>query len=142
MQRRFRKDPYTAAGKQYVIRMAAVMVAYIFTVLATRYVVRQNQPAGGPLLFLAMMPAIPVVAMLGVIGMYLREEKNGAKREMTVRSLLWAIAGTLGITSCAGFLRSYGVREAMLPPFTEFVVFWAAFGMAQAMQAARLMHRK
>jgi hypothetical protein len=137
-RKRFKSSPYTKAGKQYVLRMAMVMVGYIFAVLATRYFVNVNAPGKGTLVVMALIPTLPVVAMLAVIGMYLREEKNELKRGITVRSLLVAIAGTLAITSFVGFLRSYGV-VLMLPPFAEFVVFWVTFGMMQGVQTARVL---
>ena len=52
---------------------------------------------------------------------------------LMVRSLLCAIAGTLGVSWYASMVRGFGGTKA-LPPFTEFAVFWVLFGAVQTVQ--------
>lgn len=123
------------AARRYTQRILAVMTVYVLTVLAVTRFVRGHRVSGHSVYLLAALPTIPIVAMLAVVGLYLHEEQDEFQRMVTVRSLLWAIAGVLAMTAFADFLRSYGALQA-LPPFTEFVVFWVAFGLAQGVQAA------
>jgi len=122
------------AGKRYTSRMLTVMCSYVVVVLMVTRFVRTHHPAGAEVYFLAALPTIPVLCMLGVVGRYLHEEQDEFQRMLVVRSLLWAIAVSLGLAAFTDFLRSYGAIVA-LPPFTEFVAFWVAFGIVQGIQS-------
>jgi hypothetical protein len=98
-------------------------------------VVRHHHPVGAELYALAAVPTLPILAVLVVVGLYLKEEQDEFQRMVVVRSLLGAIAGLLAMSAFVDFLRSYNVLGA-LPPFTDFVVFWVLFGLMQAAQSA------
>lgn len=126
--------PTTKAGKRYLYRMAGVMVFYMLTVFRVTSMVRAHHPTGVKAYLMAALPTIPVIAMLGVVGLYLQEEQDEFQRVLVVRSLLWAIAVSLGMTAFTDFLRSYDAITSV-PPFTQFVVFWVVFGVAQGVQS-------
>jgi hypothetical protein len=130
--------PRSKAAKTYTWRILIVMSGYLLAVWGTTAFVRAHHPHGAEVYALAVLPTIPILCMLGVVGLYLREEKDEFQRTMLVRSMLLAIAGTLGMTAFVDFLRSYDALVA-LPPFTEFVTFWILSGLAQAVQ--RVMNR-
>jgi hypothetical protein len=121
------------AGKRYVWRMLMVSCGYVLAVWGTTSFVVHRHPQGGEVYALALLPTIPVLCMLGVVGLYLREEQDEFQRMLVVRSILLAIAGTLSLSVFGDFLRSYGARKT-IPPFTEFVVFWVLFGLVQGVQ--------
>ena len=126
----------TKAGRRYVQRMGAVGLVYIATVwVITRYV-REAHPVGAKLFALSFVPAFDVIAMIAVVGMYLREEVDEFKRYQQVVAILVAVGATLAFVAFTDFLRSYGAISD-LPPFTTFVVFWLVMAAAQGVQSMR-----
>ena len=124
------------AGKQYTQRLIVVMLLYLLTVWLVTPLVRTHHWIGAKLYLAAALPTIPILFMLLVVGLYLRDERDEFKRHQTVVSMLWAIAITLGFTAFTDFLRSYGAITAV-PPFTEFVTFWMSMGIVNAVQTIR-----
>jgi len=115
-------------------QMAGIMTAFALAVVATSIIVAVRHPSGPMVYVCAALPTIPIFFMLGLTGALVRREKDEFKRVVMVRSLLWAIAGTLGMTMFLGYLRAYGA-PLDVPPWAELVAFWLMFGWAQAMQA-------
>ncbi len=126
----------TKAARRYVQRMAAVALLYIGIVWLITTYVHDHHPTGSKLILLAATPALAVVAMIVIVGVYLHEEVDEFKRFQLVLSILWAVGITLGLTAFVDFLRSYGAIGA-LPPFAEFTVFWFTLAIAQAIQGVR-----
>ena len=124
----------TKAAKRYSQRVGAIMIFYVLAVYRVTKLVHDHHPTGWKLYFTAALPAIPILALLAVVGMYLREEVDEYKRLVIVRSMLVAIGVTLAMTAFTDFLRSYGAITEV-PPFTEFVVFWVVMAIAQAVQS-------
>ena len=124
------------AARRYVQRLGAVGLIYLGTVwVITRYI-HQHHPTGAKLFMLAAVPAFDVVAMIAVVGIYLRDEVDEFKRHQLVVSILWAIGFTLALMAFIDFLRSYQSIAAP-PPFMEFTVFWISLALVQAIQAFR-----
>jgi cytochrome bd-type quinol oxidase subunit 2 len=124
----------TKASKRYMWRLLIVMIGYLLATFGTTTFVKHNHPHGFEVYLLALLPTIPVLCMLGVVALYLREEKDEFQRVLMVRSMLVAIAGVLGMNAYADFLRSYKAISA-LPPFTDFVTFWLLCGLVQMVQS-------
>ena len=126
----------TRAGRRYVQRMGAIGLVYLATVwVITRYI-HQHHPTGSKLFVLAAVPAFDVVAMIAVVGIYLRDEVDEFKRHQLIVSILWAVGFTLALMAFVDFLRSYNSIAAP-PPFMEFTVFWISMALVQAVQAFR-----
>lgn len=123
----------TKAARRYTQRVAAIMIFYVVTVFRVTAFVRAHHPVGGKLYFLSCLPALPILALLAVVGLYLREEMDEFKRQQLVVAMLCAIGVTLAVTAVGDFLRTYGAITA-LPPFTEFVLFWVVMGVVGAIQ--------
>lgn len=126
----------TKAARRYVRRIGAVGLLYLMTVWIITSYVHNHRPTGSKLLLLAVTPAFDVVAMIAVVGIYLREEVDEFKRYQLVVAILWAIGVTLAVNAFVDFLRSYGAMQAQ-PPFMEFTVFWFTLAIAQAIQSVR-----
>ena len=122
------------AAKRYTQRLLTVMTLYVLAVLAVTKFVHGHNPKGWKLWFVAALPTAPIVAMLGVIGLYLKEETDEFKRMTITRSMLWATAVTLAATAFNDFMRSYGGGD-VLPPFTTFVTFFLVMGLAELIQS-------
>jgi hypothetical protein len=123
----------TKAARRYSQRMGAIGVLYIAIVWEITKYVQERHPTGPKLFLLAATPALDVVAMIAVVGVYLREEVDEYKRYQLVIAILCAIGVTLAYEAFVDFLRSYGAIGAP-PPFTEFMIFWFTLAIAQLVQ--------
>ena len=126
------------ASKRYAQRVGTMMFFYVLAVYRVTKLVHDRHPTGWKLYVTASLPALPIMAFLVTVGLYLHEEEDEYKRLMVVRSMLVAIGVTLAMTAVVDFLRSYGAIS-QVPPFTEFVVFWIVMAIAQGVQG--LMNR-
>ena len=126
----------TKAARTYVQRMWAWAAVYLGTVWVNTRYVHQHHPTGAKLFVLAAVPAFDVVAMIAIVGLYLRDEVDEFKRHQLVVSILWAIGFTLALMAFVDFLQSYKSITAP-PPFMEFIVFWLTMALVQAVQSVR-----
>jgi hypothetical protein len=132
-------NPFSATASRAVHRytrgIILTMSGYVLAVLGTSAFVHHHpHPQGIMLYLLCAPPSFCIFAMLTVVVNYLRDEHDEYQRMLVVRSILCATFAILALSAYTGFLRSYG-NFAGLPPFTDFVVFWMIFGVAQAVQA-------
>jgi xanthosine utilization system XapX-like protein len=112
------------------------MSIYLVVLLAAVWIVKHAHPHGWLLYTISLVPALPLLAMLGALGIYLTEEKDEYLRLITMRSLLVGTAVLLAMLVVDEVLRSISGAGA-LPPFTSWVTFFMAFGVAQAVQRMR-----
>jgi hypothetical protein len=91
-------------------------------------------PMHGWLLYVvALLPAVPVIAVLASLARYLQEETDEYLRMLATRSLLVASGALLLTIVVNDFLRVIA-HGAALSPFVCFGVFFTAFGIAQMVQ--------
>jgi len=122
------------AARRYRKTGLSVLVSYFVLFPVADYVALRTHPVGLVLCLLAVLPLLPIAVVLVLLGRYLSEEKDGYKRELTVRCLLWGTAGAVMVNLFSGFLRIFGWKGQLFP-FTEFFVF------ALMMIAAKLSYR-
>jgi hypothetical protein len=122
------------AAKRYKKTGLSVMATYFVLFAAADYVALRLHPAGWMLGLLAVVPLLPIGIVVFLLGRYLREEKDGYKRDLAVRCLLWGSAGAVMVNLFSGYLRIFGWKGQMIP-FAEFFVF------ALLMIAAKLTYR-
>ncbi len=116
-------------SQRYVRRMAAASVVYLITVFLTFHVFYHGRLPLAAGMGLAALPSIPLLAMIGIVALYLKEEKDEFQRELFIQSLLWGMGVTLAVTS----FWSYWHLFAHVPPvdgFHVFVLFWIFTGLA------------
>jgi hypothetical protein len=123
----------TKALKRYQRRVLSTVAAYLVVLFGSITVVRHLHVQGVLLYLLAMLPAVPVILILGWLGLYLQEETDEYLRLITMRALLVGTAALMGVIVVSDFLQAIAERPA-LPPFTYFLVFFSAFGIAQGVQ--------
>lgn len=126
----------TRAARRYVQRMGAIALIYLATVWVITTYIHQHHPTGAKLFVLAAVPAFDVIAMIVVVGIYLRDEVDEFKRHQLIVSILWAIGFTLALMAFVDFLQSYQSIAAP-PPFMEFIVFWLSLALVQAILSFR-----
>ena len=106
------------AARRYLRRLAVAIVAYMISVFVTLHVLYHGRLPLPAALGLATIPSIPLIAIIIVIALYLKEEKDDFQRELFIQSLLFAHRGP-------NFDR--------VPPvdgFHVFILFWLLVGLA------------
>ncbi len=133
------KFPMSRAEGRYVVRLAATMAAFLVALFAVKRWFGSAWPPTGLWLYVAaVIPALPILAAIAVVGRYLVEEADEYQRVLLVRAVLWATGATLAVTTVWGFLEAYA---HIRPPQAglEFMLFCIALGVAQVV--GRLMER-
>jgi hypothetical protein len=107
------------AQRRYNYRVLGLSLAYAAALIGVSLVFRASHP-GGPLAWLlALLPALPLVGIFAAMGRYLVEEGDEYLRALVVRQSLVATGFMLTVTTCWGFLQSFGQV-----PQVDF--YWAA----------------
>lgn len=122
-------SPMNAAVRRYTYRFLTLMLFYMVFLVAAVWTFAHRHPAGPPAYGLAVLPALPIVGMLIVVGLYLAEEKDEFLRNLFVQSMVWGIGATLALTTVWGFLELF-VNIPHLQPYLVFPIFWAFVGVA------------
>jgi hypothetical protein len=122
--------PKNAAQRRYTQRFVPTMALYIITFFAVTWEFAHRHPTGIVVYLLAVLPALPLIGTLAVVGLYLAEEPDEFERSIIVQSMLWGIGATLALSTVWGFLENFtGVRH--IPVFYVFVLFWVFVGISQ-----------
>lgn len=133
MNHKFPWEDATRPAKALAVSMIFSMAGFAGVMWGISNFVERHHPDGAELYVLAALPSIPIFSVMLIFGIYLRKEEDEFQRFVMVKSMLWAIAVTLGVSWFTGMLRGVGGMRSS-PPFLEFAVFWIAFGAAQAVQ--------
>jgi hypothetical protein len=124
------------AVRRYLVRFAVVIGFYMLFLVGTVWAFVHSRPTGWLAYLLAVMPALPIIASLVVVGIYLKEEKDELVRAVFVQSLLWAIGATLASTTVWGFLENF-VHVPHMDLFLVFPMFCVFVGIFSPMVNAR-----
>ncbi|HWG17185.1 MAG TPA: hypothetical protein VN678_04945 [Acidobacteriaceae bacterium] len=111
------------ATKGYRLRLAATMATYLICLATTVRILGRHHPEGWVAYGLALLPALPVVGAIGVIGIYLTEEKDEYQRTVIVQSMLWALGLTMATLTVWGFLELFA-GVAHFQTYLAFPLFW------------------
>ncbi|MGA7156331.1 MAG: hypothetical protein WBY53_05770 [Acidobacteriaceae bacterium] len=133
MRHRFPWEGSSAAAQMLAVAMVLNMAAFGLMMWGIASFAERHAPHGAMLYVLAALPTFAICSMLFAVAVYLHRERDEFQRMVMVRSLLIAIAGTLGVSWYVSMVRGLGGAK-MLPPFVEFAVFWVLFGVVQMVQ--------
>ncbi|UAL09035.1 hypothetical protein [Caulobacter segnis] len=118
------------AMQRYRRRLAVTMIAY-FLILMGSIALLDGAKLSGPLLWIvAVAPAIPILGVLVVMGLYLKEEPDEFERMIHVEAMLWGLGAVLAVTTVWGFLSNAQVIPAP-PLFLIFPLFCLCWGLSQ-----------
>lgn len=123
-------SPRSPAARRYVARFIPAMLLYVVVLFGSIWTLRHLAPTGPLLWLLAVAPALPIVAAIVVMGLYLLEETDEFLRATLAQSMLWGIGVTMTVCTVWGFLENADLAPH-LPLFLVFPLFCAAFGLAQ-----------
>lgn len=126
----------TPAAQRYLRRFTIVTAAYILLIAANVGVSRAFDPSQTVLGLMAIVAALPIVGMLIVLGIYLREESDEFVRDRIVLSMLIGLGVLLSLSSILGMLQFEGL-VGELPVFLAFPIWCGAWGIAQSLLALR-----
>ena len=118
------------AGRRYLKRFIPTMIAYVVLIFGASFAFRLLEPTGPVAWALAVAPAIPIIGVIAIMGLYVKEETDEFQRNVLIEAMLWAFGLTLLVTTVAGFLKMY-VHTPALQSFWAFPIFCAAMGLAQ-----------
>ena len=118
------------AGKRYLARFAPAMTAYVGVLFASVWVIKHQDPHGPLLWILAVAPALPIIAVIAIMGLYVVEEQDEFQRSILVQAMLWGIGVTLAGCTAWGFLENADLVPH-LPLYMVFPIFCATMGLAQ-----------
>ncbi len=128
--------PNNAAAKRYQYRFITAMAFYTFFLCAAVWIFPRYHPTGVLAYLLAILPALPIIGGIVVVGLYLAEEKDEFQRAILVQSMIWGIGVTLSLTTAWGFLEVF-----KLVPHIELYLIFPAFcaisGFASGILKAR-----
>lgn len=126
----------SAAAKRYLRRFFPIMIVYVAVVMGTSWVFNTYAPTGPIAWVLALLPAIPILGVIAVMGIYLKDEGDEFVRNVLIESMLWGMGITLAIMTGWGFLEIYA-EAPKLPSFLAFPIFCGGMGLAQPLVRRR-----
>ncbi len=118
------------AARRYLRRLAISALAYMLSVFVTFHILYHGRVPLLAAIGLAAIPSIPIIAMIAVVGLYLKEETDEFQRDLVIQSLLWAAGGTLALTSFWSFVHLFAHRVPPVDGFHVFVLFWLLVGLS------------
>ena len=124
-----------AAYRRYLWRFFPTMIAYVVIVYGVSWLFDRGQAPDGPLGYaLAVLPAIPVIGVIIIMGLYVVEETDEFMRMRHVMALLIGMGLTLSATVAWGCLEIY-MHVAHLDAFWIFPMFCIAWGFSSGVLA-------
>lgn len=126
----------TPAQRRHSRRVILFSLLYAVVLVPIVYVIKHGIVAGSWRMVLALLPAIPLVAMFGSYGRYLSEETDEYVRMVVVRQILTATTVAMVCAVVWGFLSDLGGA----PPIATYwiaVVWIAAQGVSGLVDKVR-----
>ena len=112
------------AAQRYVRRFIPLMTLYVAIVMGVSWWFRMGGPVGWLRYPVAVLPALPIVGVIFIMGRFIVEQKDEYLRLMIVRQCLFAIGFTLVVSTVWGFLETYGLVPHV-PAYAAFMLFCA-----------------
>jgi xanthosine utilization system XapX-like protein len=122
--------PKSKAERRYVYRLAPTMLIYIVFVFVAQWTFHHHRPTGILAYLLAVLPALPLIASLAIVGLYIAEESDEFLRSILVQSMLWGLGGALSVGTVWGFLEDFA-NAPHVSMFYVYVFFWVFMGISQ-----------
>lgn len=120
-----RSDP---AFRRYLARFLPTMALYAVLVFVAPWLIRTLHPAGPLLWAIAVLPALPLIAVFWIIGQLLIELRDEYLRMLQIRQALVATGFAMAAASAWGFLEVYA-NARHLPLFTVPILWFAGLGI-------------
>jgi hypothetical protein len=122
--------PKSKARRRYIYRLAPTMATYLVFLFITRWVFHHLHPTVLVVYLLAVLPALPLVGTLAIVGLYIAEESDEFERSILIQSMLWGFGGALAISTIWSFLEDFA-NAPHISTFYVYVFFWIFMGISQ-----------
>ncbi len=122
--------PATKARRRYIYRLAPTMLVYFIFLFIAQWTFHHLHPVGPVVYLLAILPALPLIGSLAIVGLYIAEESDEFERSILVQSILWGLGGALSIGTIWGSLEDFA-HAPHLSTFNVFLFFWIFMGISQ-----------
>jgi Mn2+/Fe2+ NRAMP family transporter len=116
--------------KRYNRRMLWAAFAYVFGLGIAITLDKQLNPGAAIRFALALLPILPIFAMIWGMGRYLVEEQDEYLRHRTIVAALGGLGLVLGLGSFWGFLETFGLAPHA-PGWWAVPVFALGLGLGQ-----------
>jgi hypothetical protein len=124
------------AISRYNRRVIVLSLIYAATLFFAVYCFK-HQLLSGPVAWIAgILPALPIIGILVVIGRYLTEETDEYLRDMMVRQALIATGFALSISTAWGFLENFGLVPHVYA-YYAIVLWFAGLGVGACVNKFR-----
>jgi hypothetical protein len=97
------------ANRRYLNRFIPSMTCYAVLLIASNKVEAAYAPTGAPLIALAILPALPIIAVIWAMGMAIVEQPDEYVRAKLIHAMLIATALMLSVMTAWSFLEDTGV---------------------------------
>ena|SRR5579871_5586296 len=130
--------PMSKAGRRYIYRLAPVMALYLLFLFIAQWTFNHHHPVGLSIYLFAILPALPLIGSLAIVGLYIAEESDEFERSILVQSMLWGLGGVLSVSTIWGFLEDFA-KAPHISTFYIYLFFWIFMGISQPI--VRLRYR-
>ena len=128
----------TPAGRRYLRRFFPTMFAYVAVLFACVWAIKAWHPTGLELVVLSVLPAVPIIGAIIVMGLYLIEETDEFLRQRIASCMLFGTGVLLAASTVYGFLVNGGaISPSTELPLWAFPLWCAAWGLAQCVVGLR-----
>ena len=113
----------TKASGRYQVRLLSTMITYLLFTFIAKWSFQHLNPTGLMVYLLALLPAIPLVGSIAIVGLYIAEESDEFERSILIRSMLWGFGVALAIGSVWGTLETFA-NAPHRSAFYAYLSFW------------------
>jgi hypothetical protein len=118
------------AARRYNTRVLIAMLIYAILLLTAMAFFKHHHPQRAVAVLVAILPSLPIVALIAIVGLYLKEETDEFQRVLVAQTFLWGMGGTLAVTSLWGFLELF-TQVPHLETYLTFALFWFFVALAR-----------
>jgi len=119
------------ADRAYLMRFLPTMGLYVVLVFAAPMAIRALHASGALRWALAILPALPIIAVFFILGRYLIELDDGYRRMLEVRKAMVATGFSMALATGWGFLEIYA-QAPHIPLFFVPISWFAGLGLGAA----------
>jgi hypothetical protein len=124
------------AMRRYLYRFLTAMALYVIFLIAAAEGFPRYHPTGFPAYLLAVLPALPIIAVIAIVGLYIAEIKDEFQRSVIIQALVWGIGATLAATTAWGFLEVFSLVPHA-PLYLVFPLFCVCAGVSNGVLKLR-----
>ena len=126
----------SAASRHYRARLIPAMFLYVILIALSVRLFNHAHPVGIFAYALALAPALPIIGIIVIVGLYLAEEKDEFQRNLLIQALLWGIGSLLALATAWGFLELF-TSVPHFQIYLAFPLFWLLVAVASPILRAR-----